>query len=366
MKINSHKVKQRLHLIILLAVVITPSFAETKPKAPVVKAEPKLSPLLVDDAGRVIKTKADWLKRREQIRREWLKALGIEIPFHRVPLNTEILKTEELPTFTRQLVRYQVEKDVFTDGYLLTPKNLRGKAPAIVVFHPTTALQAKGVAGLAPEYAEEKRQGLQLVARGYIVWCPRNFIFEDVPKIADGPKLYLANVAKVHKRNPHRTGMGRMVFDAVRAADFLESLPNVDAKKIGGIGHSLGGKQVVYAAAFDERYQAAVSSEGGIGLSFSNWEADWYLGTQIKKSSWHLENHQVLSLIAPRAFFLLAGDSADDQRSSMFIEVVRPIYRLFNVEKSIGWLDHHQGHRYGPEARQAAETFLGTHLKSGR
>lgn len=337
--------------------------AQTAKKAPPVKPTPTLSPLLVDKSGHDIKTKEEWLKQREQIRRDWLAALGIEIPSHRAPLKTEILNTEELPTFTRQHLKYQIENGVYTDGYLLTPKNLKGKAPAIVVFHPTTPLQAKGVAGLAPEYGEEKRQGLQLVERGYIVWCPRNFIFDKVPGLVDGIKLYVANVATMQKRDPKRTGMGRMVLEAVRAADFVESLPNVDAKHIGGIGHSLGGKQVVYAAAFDERYQAVVSSEGGIGLTFSNWEAVWYLGPQIKESKWKLENHQVLSLIAPRAFFLLAGDSSDDQRSGAFIEAARPIYSLFQAEKNLSWLNHHQGHRYGPDARKAAEDFLDAYLK---
>ena len=109
--------------------------------------------------------------------------------------------------------------------------------------------------------------------------------------------------------------MARMTFDAIRAADFVESLPNVDKNRIGCIGHSLGGKMALYAPAFDERYKASVSSEGGIGLKFSNWDAIWYLGPRIKDSKFKLENHQVLSLIAPRAFLLLAGDSSDSDKS---------------------------------------------------
>jgi hypothetical protein len=39
----------------------------------------------------------------------------------------------------------------------------------------------------------------------------------------------------------------------------------------------------LYAAAFDERYKAVVFSEGGIGLTFSNWDAVWYLGEGIRR-----------------------------------------------------------------------------------
>jgi cephalosporin-C deacetylase-like acetyl esterase len=56
-----------------------------------------------------------------------------------------------------------------------------------------------------------------------------------------------------------------MLFDAVRAADVLESLPGVDAKRLACIGHSLGAKEALYAGAFDDRFRAAVFSEGGIG-----------------------------------------------------------------------------------------------------
>jgi hypothetical protein len=38
--------------------------------------------------------------------------------------------------------------------------------------------------------------------------------------------------------------------------------------RVFAIGHSLGAKEVLYLAGFDERIRAAVSSEGGIGQLF--------------------------------------------------------------------------------------------------
>ena len=316
---------------------------------------PQLSDLLVDARGKAVSSRPEWLKQRAQLRKQWQGVLG-EFPRKKVALKAEVLSTERLPEFTRQFIRYQVEKGLFTDGYLLTPRAGQGKLPAVVVFHPTTPLQAKGVAGLAPEYPEEKWQGVQLVQRGYVVWCPRNYI--ETPGTN-----WAGNAARVLARHPNWTGMTRMVWDAIRAADFVESLPNVDRKRIGCLGHSLGGKEVLYAMAFDERYRAGVSSEGGIGLRFSNWAAPWYLGAKINQPGFQLENHQVLALVAPRAFLLLAGDSADGDRSWPFIQAVTPIYELLGAPDNIGWLNHHQGHRYSPEARAVAEAFLDRHLK---
>ena len=316
---------------------------------------PQLSSLLVDARGQGITSKRGWLKQRVRFKAQWQAVLG-DFPKRKPPLMARVLHTEELDEFTRRLVSYQVEEGLYTDGYLLTPKGTKGKLPAVVVFHPTTPLQARGVAGLAPEYDQEKWQGVQLVRRGYVVWCPRNYIETEGTNWA-------GNAARVLARHPNWTGMTRMVWDAIRAADFVESLPNVDRKRIGCLGHSLGGKEVLYAMAFDERYRAGVSSEGGIGLKFSNWAAAWYLGAKIQQPEFKLENHEVLALIAPRAFLLLAGDSADNDRSWAFIQAVKPVYELLGAPENIGWLNHHQGHRYSPEARAVAEEFLDRHLK---
>jgi dienelactone hydrolase len=366
--------------IILLAVALAPSRAAELPAAPQERhpsqvaspdrnrssaserspaplrpdPAPLLAPLLVDDRGKAITTPAAWLKQRAALRRRWLAVMG-EFTSVKAPLKTEILSTENLPGFTRQRVKYQIEDGVCTDGYLLTPKYAVGKLPAMVVFHPTIATHTAQVAGVDGSNPE-KMQGVQLVRRGYVVLCPRCFIFDDG---AD----YAGNVRKMQTRHPRWTGMARMTRDGMRAADFLQSLPNVDRRRIGCIGHSLGAKEAMYAAAFDERYQVAVFSEGGIGLKFSNWDDIWYLGPGIKQPNFELEHHQVMSLIAPRAFLLLAGDSADNERSRAFVEAVRPVYRLLGRGVNLGWFDHHLGHRYPPAAEVVAEAFIDHCLK---
>jgi Dienelactone hydrolase family len=316
---------------------------------------PHLSNLLIDPQGKPIASKAAWDEERTRLLARWQQVLG-EFPKVKPPLKTQVLATEQLPGFSRQWVKYQVEDGLFADGYLLTPEPAKGKLPAVVVFHPTSKLQARGVAGLSPKYPEEEWQGLQLVRRGYVVWCPRNYINTDGTDWAGNTRLVLA-------RHPGWTGMTRMTWDAIRAADFLESLSNTDPGRIGCLGHSLGAKEVLYAMAFDPRYKAGVASECGIGLRFSNWDAPWYLGAKIHDPGFKLEHHELLGLIAPRAFLLLAGDSADNDRSWAFIETARPIYQLLGAPDNIGWFNHHLGHRYAPEARALAESFLSRHLE---
>jgi hypothetical protein len=82
---------------------------------------PHLSGLLVDSHGHPISSKRSWLKQRARLKERWQGVLG-EFPRHKAPLKTEVLATEDLGEFTRQLVRYQIEDGLYTDGYLLTPK----------------------------------------------------------------------------------------------------------------------------------------------------------------------------------------------------------------------------------------------------
>ncbi|NDF00979.1 MAG: dienelactone hydrolase, partial [Verrucomicrobia bacterium] len=270
----------------------------------------------------------------------------------------EVLATETLPEFTRQHVKYQVEEGVFTDAYVLTPKNATGKLPGVVVFHQTVKTQAQQAAGLDAS-VPELMQGVQLVKRGYVVVCPRCFIFDDGAGYAEWVK-------RLQQRHPTWTGMARMTWDGIRAADYLESLPLVDRERIGCAGHSLGAKEVLYAAAFDERFKVAVFSEGGIGLTFSNWDAPWYLGPRSRPPGFTHEHHELLALIAPRPFLLLAGNSADSAKSAAFIEAARPVYELLGARDHVRLLNHRQGHRYPAEAQAAAEELLDRHLKIQR
>ena len=315
----------------------------------------QLRPLLTDEGGLPITSAPAWINRRDALREEWQAFLG-EFPRERAPLKVEVLATETLAEFTRQHVKYQVEEGVFTDAYVLIPRNATGKLPGVVVFHQTAKTQAQQAAGVDAS-VPELMHGVQLVKRGYVVVCPRCFIFDDGAGYAE-------QVNRLQERHPTWAGMARMTWDGIRAADYLESLPLVDHERIGCLGHSLGAKEVLYAAAFDDRFKVAVFSEGGIGLTFSNWDAPWYLGPSSRLPAFKHEHHELLALIAPRPFLLLAGDSADSDQSAAFIEAARPVYELLGARDNLRLLNHRQGHRYPAGAQAAAEELLDRHLKT--
>ena len=156
--------------------------------------------------------------------------------------------------------------------------------------------------------------------------------------------------------------MAKMLFDAQRGLDVLESQKDVDSKRLGAVGHSLGAKEALYLAALDDRVQVAVSSEGGIGIDFSNWDAIWYLSDAVKRDDFRLRHHELLALVAPRAFLLLGGDSADGDRSWPYITSVLPVYQMYGGRARVGLFNHQQGHAVPPVAEKRIYEWIETYL----
>jgi hypothetical protein len=155
--------------------------------------------------------------------------------------------------------------------------------------------------------------------------------------------------------------MAKMLFDAMRAVDVLASLPEVDNERIGATGHSLGAKEALYLGAFDNRVKVIVSNEGGIGIDFSNWDAIWYLESEIH--GFEHQQHEILSLNAPKPFLLIGGDSADGEKSLPYVEAVRPIYELYGKSTdAIQLFNHGTGHSVHPEAEKRTYEWIHKYL----
>ncbi len=320
----------------------------------------KLTPLLVDDNGQTLTTREAWERQRTKVRDEWRKFLG-PMPEPRPAVKLEVLKTELLNGIERTLVRYEGEPGLFVEGYLLKSianNNETLSRPGIAALHQTTNVSIDEVAGVSGP--DSMQIGLKLAKRGFVVFCPRCFLWQEVKSLNEA-------VAKHRERHPNSLGMAKMLYDAVRGVDVLESLSDVDKKRIGAVGHSLGAKEALYLAAFDERIKAAVASEGGTAFRSTNWDAPWYLGPAIRDENFSLNHHQLLALIAPRPFLILGGESgngaADGDRSWPLLEAALPVWRLYGEPTRLGLLNHRQGHSISPESFEKIAEWLATYLR---
>lgn len=334
-----------------------PWLAEVQRAPPSIPPDvPRLAPLLRDASGTAIHSLDAWKKQREAIRRWWLDFLG---PLAKVRQDTpriEVIEEDRPAGAIRQLVRYEAEPGIATEAYLLRPSDGNGRRPGVVVFHQTIVESVREPAGLAgsPSLAF----GLQLARQGCVAFCPRNFLWSDNRTLSIPSEL-----KRFAQRHPQSKGMAKMLFDAIVAVDILAALPEVDPQRIGALGHSLGAKEVLYLAAFDERVRATVSSEGGIGTRFSNWHDPWYLGQAIRQPDFTREHHELLALVAPRPFLLVGGDSADGAKSWPFIEAVLPVFAMYGQPARVGLLNHGKGHCVPPEAETRIYDWLLTYLR---
>jgi dienelactone hydrolase len=316
---------------------------------------PKLADLLTDGNGKKIDSLASWESRRKELRKWWLEFLG-PMPAERkgVP-KLKVLAEDRPEKVIRQLVEYEIEPGILTQAYLLKPAKQEGKVPGVAAFHSTvdeSILQPAGVKGVP-----EKAFGPRFARQGRVVFCPRNYLWPDNTHISAK-----GEAEKFQKRMPKSKGMAKMLYDALVAVDILASLPEVDSERIGAVGHSLGAKETLYLAAFDERVKVTVSSEGGIGTKFSNWDALWYLGDAIKEPGFTHEHHELLALAAPRPFLLLGGDSADGDRGWPFIEQALQVYQLYGNPLRVGQYNHKKGHAVPPEAEERIEEWFAAYL----
>jgi len=310
-----------------------------------------LSPLLVDKSGNPITTLSGWKKQRKTIEKKWNDYLGIIKPNPHPPL-LRVIREDQPEGMLRQLVEYEGEPGLSVQGYLIRPQKISKPLPGVVALH-STSYRLDYIAGFK-EGAHAF--GYKMARQGFVVFCPICFLFW---KNEDMKSLEL-QVSQFKARHPDSKGMAKMLFDARRAVDVLVSLKEVDQHRIGAIGHSLGAKEALYLAAFDDRVKADVFNEGGIGIDFSNWDATWYLDKEIH--TFGHDHHELLALIAPKPFLLIGGESADGEKSRPYIEAATPIYNLYGKKENLELYNHGTGHDVSPEAEKRTYGWMIDHL----
>ncbi|MBL9174472.1 MAG: hypothetical protein JNL10_13125, partial [Verrucomicrobiales bacterium] len=169
----------------------------------------------------------------------------------RVPLDVRVEEESESNGIVRRQISYQSEPGARVPAYLLLPKAaLTAPAPrtlpAVLALHQTHAAGRRVVVGLGNSPDDE--YGLELACRGYVVLAP--------------PYPHLADYAPDLKGLGYASGTMKAIWDNVRGLDVLASLPFTRTNGFGCIGHSLGGHNGVFTAAFDPRIRIVITSCG--------------------------------------------------------------------------------------------------------
>jgi len=259
----------------------------------------------------------EWAKRRESTRAALRELLG-DLPARPGLPSVELVKSEEREGY--RLEKLKIDGRI--PAYLLVPAG-KGPFPALLYNHWHAGQYALGKEELfqhdVPGAAGVKR-GEALVRKGYVVLAADTYAFGERSGLGpDGPKQKGGQEeATWFKYFAWRgqTLWGMMVRDDLIALDVLAARPEVDPKRIGATGISMGSTRTWWAAALDDRIAAAVGvccltryqdlvNEGGLhqhGIYY-------FVPGMLKK----FDAEAVTSLIAPRPFLTLSG--ADDKGS---------------------------------------------------
>lgn len=319
------------------------------------------SPLKFDD-GRAVTNAQQWAQRRKEILAYWHGVMGpwpaiIEKP------SIETLATERRENFQQHRVRVEIAPAQKAEGYLLVPEG-PGPFPAVLVvyYEPETSI--------GTSKSTLRDYGYQLAKRGFVtlsIGSPGG----DARKPVVGqaicqPLSYLGYV-------------GANCFNA------LATLPQVDAKRIGVVGHSYGGKWAMFAACLYERFACGVWSDPGIVFdeakpNVNYWEP-WYLGLEVGTSrkpgvvtaanprtgaykrmmAEGRDLHELHALMAPRPF-LVSGGSED--RPERWVALNHSI----EVNKRLGYsnrvaMTNRAGHGPTEESNEQVYRFFEWALK---
>jgi dienelactone hydrolase len=352
----------RLTLPVLLGVVILTfhSVAADGP-AQIDHANPML---FLDDAGKpqAVRTAEDWARRRGQILEGMQRVMGpLPDEKRKAPPDLRVTETVEFEGYVRKKIDFAVEKGDRLPAYLLLPKNVSGKAPAVLCLHQTVKIGKGSPAGMGDRptlfYAVE------LAQRGYVTLAP------DYPYFGEG------------KADPYALGYAsatmKGIWNHMRCVDLLQSMAEVDGERIGCIGHSLGGHNTLFVAAFDERIKAAVSSCGFTsfakyyGGDLTGWSSDKYMpriksvyGKDPKQMPFDFP--EVLAAIAPRAVLAVAplrDANFDVSGVRDCIAAARPVNELLGATENLRALHPDGVHEFSDDMRKAAYEFLDARLK---
>ncbi len=311
-----------------------------------------------------VKTQEDWQLRRKEILAGMQQAMGDLPTRENLPdLKVEVLEEFEGDGFVRRTIRMVAEPgdkltaDLYLPVRKEVPESTAAKLPAMLTLHSTGPLGKRIVAGEGPRL--NRAYGIELAQRGYVVLAP------DYPSFGDLQDYDFA-------ADRYSSGTMKGIWNHLRCVDLLESMPEVDANRIGVIGHSLGGHNAIFAAVFDERLKVIVSSCGWTPFhnyyngKLAGWASDRYMPSLREKYGLDPDKvpfdfYELIAALAPRPFFTnspLSDDNFAIAGVKKAIPEAAKIYELYAAKENLQARYPPCGHDFPTEIREEAYRFI--------
>ena len=312
------------------------------------------------------KTAADWAKLRPEIQAKVVASLGDMPPRPKTP-KVHLVSVEHRPGFRIERIRLHNGLDGTMSAMLLIPDGLKGPAPTILWLHSSSFNHPQL---LTPNSnGGETPLGIEFVKRGWVVFAPDAAWYGE--RDGAGPSGSRENTV-IQQASQHkfhlwfgRTLWGMFVRDDQCALDYLCTRPEVDVKKIGATGISMGSTRSWWLAAVDDRIAAVVGVacltryENLIRHGQLRAHGFYYFVFGLLK---HFDTEAVVALIAPRPVLFLTGDldyGSPADGIAVIEEKAAAVYTTLGANdkfRSIRYPDI--GHTYTPTMRKEMLTWF--------
>jgi dienelactone hydrolase len=304
-------------------------------------------------------SRAAWERQRQQIRAQLWELLGKLPPRPKLP-KVEILSRKQEDDCVVEEFQFDNGAGATVPGTVVLPKNLSGKAPAILYCHWHGGEYDIGRKEMFQARHTPEAPGPALAKRGFVVlgidaYCfgERNGHGPGGPDEKGGEGEWTAAKFQLWVG---RTLWGMILRDDLMALDYLASRPEVDAQRIGTMGMSMGATRAWWLMALDERLKTGVPIccltryHELIQHELLKAHGIYYFVPNMLN---HFDTEAVVALIAPRPVLFLDGDQDGTSPADGIHAIeaaVRPVYRLYDQESNFQSVVYPgQGHLYTRE-----------------
>jgi dienelactone hydrolase len=298
---------------------------------------------------------ARWRETLAQRREMWREMLGLSPLPERTPLQAAVTGVLERGDYVVEKIHFQSVPGAYVIGNLYRPAKVTGRLPAVIYM----CGHSKGK--INPPYQANPRWFGQ---HGYVA------LVLDPIQLGESQGLHHGTYREGRWDWPSRgyTPVGTEVWNGMRALDYLESRPDVDAERMGVTGLSGGGVVSWCLGAGDERVKVVVpvcqtgSTEHVVVDRATDGHCDCAFWINYYRWCWP----DLGALIAPRALLIASGTEDVLWRPYAFRDVahrIRRQYAALDVSDKFDLVEDLTPHGYTPKLRRAIFTWFNTHLK---
>jgi len=295
-----------------------------------------------------------WKKQLPEKRRKWLEMLGLDPLPPRTDLKVKITGIVDRGSYVIEKLHFQPIPGCRIACNLYRPKEINGKLPA-VIYVCGHAGRGKFHYQLHPRWFGE---------HGYVS------MVLDAIQIGENGGFHHGTYRNQwwHWYSQGYSPAGVEVWAAMRAADYLQSRPEVDPERLGITGNSGGGTVSWFTGAADPRFKVVVPScqTGNMVQHVRDRTIDGHCDCTYWVNTYGWDFPDLASLIAPRPLMVCAATEDVLFRPYAFRDLVhraRQLYIAYGCEDKIELVEAVTPHGYSPKTRIALFNWFEKHLK---